>query len=215
MLTDPFLASMRSSLFLVGAGGHARVVYDALRQSGFSGEVRVRDDNLSLQGKSFIDLNIETPILDIDQSECGFHVAIGNNAVRAKLSVALREKLGHLLTIRHPQIGFGLGARHGVGCFFAAGAIVGPDADIGNGCIVNHGAVVDHDCRVDDYSHIAPNATLGGGVRIGKYCLIGAGAVVLPGRNIGDGAIVGAGAVVVRDLPSGGVWTGIPASIKG
>jgi len=215
MPTDSLLPSMRFPLFLVGAGGHARVVYDALRQGGFAGEVRVRDDDASLQGKPFVDLSIETPILDICQSEGSFHVAIGNNAVRAKLSVALRERLGHLLTIRYPKIAFAFGARHGEGCFFAAGAIVGPGADIGNGCIVNHGAVVDHDCRVGDYSHIAPNATLGGGVRIGKYCLIGAGAVVLPGRSIGDDAIVGAGAVVVRDLPAGGIWTGIPASRKG
>lgn len=206
---------MHSPLFLVGAGGHAKVVYDALRQSGFAGEVRVRDDDASLQGKPFIDLSIESLVLDIDQSEHSFHVAIGNNAVRARLSVALRERLGRLLTIRHPQVSFALGARHGVGCFFAAGAIVGPEADVGNGCIVNHGAVVDHDCRVGEYSHIAPNATLGGGVRVGRCCLIGAGAVVLPGRDIGDGAIVGAGAVVVRDLPAGGVWTGVPASRRG
>jgi sugar O-acyltransferase (sialic acid O-acetyltransferase NeuD family) len=206
---------MHFPLFLVGAGGHARVVYDALRQSGFAGEVQVRDDDASLQGKPFIDLSVETPILDIDQFERSFHVAIGNNAVRARLSVALQEKLGGLLTIRHPQVSFALGAHHGVGCFFAAGAIVGPEADIGNGCIVNHGAVVDHDCRVGEYSHIAPNATLGGGVRIGRCCLIGAGAVILPGRDIGDGAIVGAGAVVVRDLPAGGVWTGVPASRRG
>jgi sugar O-acyltransferase (sialic acid O-acetyltransferase NeuD family) len=215
MLTNALLASISLPLSLIGAGGHAKVVYDALRQSGFTGKVQVRDDDGTLQGKPFLDLCIETPILNRDESVRSFHVAIGNNPVRAKLSAILQDKLRVLLTIQHPKATFALGACHGVGCFFAAGAIVGPEADIGNGCIINHGAVVDHDCRVGEYSHVAPNATLGGGARIGRYCLIGAGAVVLPGRVIGDGAIVGAGAVVVRDLPAGGVWTGVPAIKRG
>ncbi|MGB4778615.1 acyltransferase [Microbacterium sp.] len=50
-------------------------------------------------------------------------------------------------------------------------------------------------------------------VTIGDRCWLGARATVLPGVTIGDDVIVAAGAVVVRDLPSGGVYAGVPARL--
>ena len=51
---------------------------------------------------------------------------------------------------------------------------------------------------------------------IGKICIgnnvfIGQNAIVLPNVCIGNDVIIAAGAVVTKDIPSGGVWGGVPA----
>lgn len=51
--------------------------------------------------------------------------------------------------------------------------------------------------------------------RIGRDVWLGAGVTVLGGVTLGDGCIVGAGAVVTKDLPSGSIAHGIPATIQG
>lgn len=51
----------------------------------------------------------------------------------------------------------------------------------------------------------------GGPVRIGDRCWIGARAMILPGVTVGDDVVVAAGAVVTKDLPSGGLYAGVPA----
>jgi exopolysaccharide acyltransferase PssR len=49
--------------------------------------------------------------------------------------------------------------------------------------------------------------------RIGENCFIGAGSIVMPGVQIGDDSIVAAGAVVTKDVPSGSIVAGNPATV--
>lgn len=199
-------------LYLIGAGGHARVVYDAYRRSGNASLVEVRDDNLSLDQQAFDDLVISIPAAPDLAGPHFVHVAIGSNAVRANLSNQLLNAGATMVSIIHPDATVSPKAGYGTGCFLAAQSVLAPTARLGMGCIINHGAIVDHDCMVGDFTHIAPRATLGGGVRIGNGCLIGSGAVVLPGRTIGSNVVIGAGAVVTKDVPDGVTWSGVPAS---
>lgn len=48
---------------------------------------------------------------------------------------------------------------------------------------------------------------------IGPDSWIGAGVIILPGVTIGKGAVVGAGAVVSKDVVSGAVVAGVPATV--
>lgn len=198
--------------FLVGAGGHALVVYDALRASGWTGPVMVGDDRPGLDPGRFPGAEFHCPALS-EAQEAGIciHIAIGDNRARKAFHARLRDAKGDLAIITHPKANHATSSVIEPGVFAAAGSIAGPLARIGRGSIINHNAVVDHECIVGEWCHIAPGAVLGGRVCLEEGVLVGAGAVILPGRHIGAWARIGAGAVVTRDIPPNETVIGIPA----
>lgn len=193
---------------LIGAGGHAKVVLDALRLAHPRLEVRVLDEAHEAAGRKLLGLAVE-PLTG--EWQAAFHVAIGGAAERERIATALQGKGASLFSVVHPAASVAPASEIGEGSFIAAQAIVAPDVRIGRGVIVNHGAIVDHDCVVGDWSHVAPGATLGGGVKVGRCAMIGAGANVLPGVSVADYATVGAGAVVNRDVARKATVKGVPA----
>ena len=196
---------------LIGAGGHGRVVYDAIVEAMTTSPVVVYDDRIELAGRSFLDTHVIAPVPSLASLPVRVHVAIGANAARRIIGNRMLAAGKELVAVTHPRALISSRASMGAGTFVAAGAVIGPAGRIGKGTIVNHSAVVDHDCEIGEWVHIAPNATLGGTVRVHSGAFIGAGAVVLPGIEIGQDAVVGAGAVVIRPVEAGGVVGGNPA----
>ncbi len=202
-------------LFLVGAGGHGKVVLDAIFLNGFlKDSIRVTDGSDSLRDTMFLGCRVQVPAISNDMSEQLFHLAIGNSEARENLFVELKKINATPRTILHPMASISQFSKIYEGVFVAAKAVIAANSVIGQCTIVNHGAIVDHDCVVGNFSHVAPNATLAGGVTIGSHVLIGAGANVLPGITIGDHAIIGAGAVVTENVNSGETRVGVPAILK-
>jgi sugar O-acyltransferase (sialic acid O-acetyltransferase NeuD family) len=203
------------TIYIVGAGGHAKVVVDSLLLSGVSGDrIRLTDGNEKLAGTQVLDWTVTVPAVRDDMRDSCFHVAIGHAGIRARLHAQLLALGGRPVTIVHPRATVSSYATLGQGVFVAAHAVVAPSARIGDGAIVNHSAVVDHDCEVGQFSHIAPSATLAGAVRIGEGVLVGAGAKLLPSVQVGDQAVIGAGAVVLENVPAAHTYIGVPAVSK-
>lgn len=204
-------------LLLIGAGGHARVVLDALVCSGVGQVVGILDNDTSLYGGFVQDVPvlggdeklIEFPPGDVDlvMGVAGF----GDNPRRWRLLEKLRGLGYHLCTVIHPSAVIAASASYAEGAQLLAGSIVNPGARIGRDAIVNSGALVEHDDSVGAGAHLAPRVALGGGVTVGERAQIGLGAVVLHGLTVGDGAIVGAGAVVTHDVEPHTVVMGVPA----
>lgn len=197
---------------MIGAGGHAKVVIEALIANGHHfGQIIARDGNSARQGQRIGEVWIAHPEIEPAMAGDKAHVAIGSGDVRAKLYARALAIGCHALTIIHPAAHVSPSAVIGAGSFIAAGAIVAASAVVGTGCIINHGAVVDHDCVIGAHSHVAPNATLGGGVTLGENVMIGAGAVILPGLSVGANSLIGAGAVLTRSIGAKQIWFGNPA----
>lgn len=198
-----------ASLLIFGAGGHARVVADAVQQTHADWRLIASDRNDQLcRGELLSGI----PLVTVASPSLWFgslHVAIGDNQAREKESVTLG--LHRLLSVVHPRASVSPYTQLAEGCFVAAQAVIAPGVGLGRGVIVNHAAVVDHECSVGAFSHIAPGAVLGGGVRIGSGVLVGSGSVVLHGRYVCDGVVIGAGAVVCHDIQQVGTYVGIPA----
>ncbi len=202
---------MLTELLLVGAGGHAKVVYDALRLQFPTCIPVVVDSNRTLSGHGFFDMTVRAPFSWDDRLPEFVHICVGDNQTRSQLGSNAVERRKKLMTIVHPASVVAGSGRVDVGVFVAAGAIIGPQVIVGEGTIINHGAVIDHDCVVGAYCHVAPNATLGGMVHVGSCTLIGSGATILPGLTIGERCTIGAGSVVCRDVPPGMRVVGVPA----
>lgn len=198
-----------SSLLILGAGGHGRVVADAAQCQDAWTRLDATDRDPARCAGSLLP---GVPLRPIDAALAAggpVHVAIGDNTFRRREAQAAGEH--RLATVLHPQASVSAHAQVGPGCFVAARAVVAPQARLEMGVIVNHGAVVDHDTVVGAYTHVAPGACLGGAVVIGTGVLLGTGAVVLPGVRVCDGAVIGAGAVVTRDITQPGTHVGVPA----
>lgn len=197
-------------LILMGAGGHARVVIDALQCLGDNDNLLLCSDDPAQVGQ-FI-LGHMVVLLDRQQvAGALFHICVGSVSSRQQLHLRLLAAGARPLTIAHPGAVLARSAQIAPGAFLAAGAIVSAEAAIGQSVIVNHTAVVDHQSSVADFGHIAPGATVAGNVRIGEATLIGAGANVLPGLEVGRNCVLAAGAVLTRSMPDGQVFAGVPA----
>jgi len=209
---DNTIGSVLPPLRIAGAGGHAKVVVDALQKQHPDRVVLMSDDRALHTTMTLLGLPVVAPLLDPCVAPGQpVHVALGGNRLRQRVSLEA-QGLGLVLeSVTHPAAHIASSAFVGAGTLVAAGAVVGPAARVGLGCIVNHGAIVDHDCSVGDWAHIGPGVVLGGEVVVEEGAMVGAGAVVLPGCRIGAWAVVGAGAVVTRDVEKSLLVTGVPA----
>jgi sugar O-acyltransferase (sialic acid O-acetyltransferase NeuD family) len=201
---------MHIEYFMMGAGGHAKVVIDATQLLGI--DVEVYDDDVAKVGKCLLGLPVRQAGSKVVYPPQG-HVAIGNNAIRACLHARLSPLVRSWFNVVHPNACLARSATLEEGVFIGAQAVVGPQAFVASLAIINHGAVVDHDCHIGKYCHVAPHATLGGSVELGDGVFVGSNATLLPGIRVGNNAMIGAGAVVTRDVPTGTTVLGIPARI--
>lgn len=200
------------SIIVLCAGGHARVVTEALRCAGWT-VLGLTDSNPSLYGRHVGGV----PVLGPDDLLDGFdrattHLAngCGNTVDRTSAGLGPRWRLFerfHAMgfrfpAVRHPGAIVASDAVLDEGAQVMAGAVVQPAASIGRNVIVNSRALVEHDCHIGPHTHIAPGALLCGGVRVGAASHVGAGAVILQNVVVGDGVVIAAGSVVTRDVPS-------------
>lgn len=205
-----------SGVIIIGAGGHAAVVADALLAAGqlVLGFV---DNDPSRQGRTVCGrpvLGNDTTLVDFDTTNVLLANGIGGNRGEGLREAVQRRLEGagwHFVAVRHPSAFVSPFAQLGQGVQLMARSVVQTGARLGDGCIVNSAAVVEHDVQLGAYVHVACNATLCGGVSVGAGSHIGAAAVVRQGVRLGDAVVVGAGAVVVKDFPGAGTLVGVPA----
>ncbi len=202
-------------LFVLGAGGHGRVVADAAEDARVWSEVRFLDDRyprLDAVDGWPVDGRLSDAVSVLRADDAAV-VAIGDPVVRMATLQALIDRNQPLGTVVHPSATRSRRAVLGGGTVLLAGGRVNVGAKLGLGVIVNTGATVDHDCTLGDGVHVAPGAHLGGDVTVGRLSWVGIGATVRHGITLGDQVMIGAGAAVVSDIPSGSLAVGVPARI--
>lgn len=170
-----------TSIIVIGAGGHAKVVIDTLTVSGHTpagatdldpsrwddeiAGVRVIGDDSSLEK-----FRKETTLL---ANGVG---AAGSMSRRIALLRTLRAAGYRFVNVEHPAATISADVVLGEGSQVLAGALVQPGLKAGVNVIINTGSQVNHDCWLGDHVHIAPGVVLGGGVSVGDEATVGEGA---------------------------------------
>lgn len=205
-------------VFIVGAGGHSRVVYEILSYNrnfevvGFTDNVMKEPDE-KIFGKPIIGKHSIWPKLYKEGLRHTI-VAIGDNHIRKQRFDDLLNQDFEMINAIHPSARISPSVRMGKGNVVGPGAIINTNARIGEDCIINSGAVVEHECRIDDHVHIAPRSCIAGRTNIGELTFVGMGSVVKEYLTIGRNVTIGAGSVVLKDFPNDVLVAGVPAVIK-
>ena len=191
-------------IIILGGGGHASVVAEALRAAGedvlgFTD----RDPSEATLAGDVRCLGTDDVIADHDPGTVRLAIGIGSikpSSARMKLYEGFRERGYRFVTVIHPSAVVAGGTELGEGAQIMAGAVVQPGCKIGEATIINTRASIDHDCRIGRFVHVAPGATLSGGVTVGDESHIGVGAVIIQQISIGANAFVSAAALIKSDV---------------
>ena len=196
---------MAKSVIVLGGGGHAKVLIEALQLSDVN-ILGITDPQLKAGDLGCASL----PILGDDQSVFQYpptEIELVNGVgslpggdARARLFDTYKGKGYCFATVVHPSAIISKSSVILEGGQVMARGVVQPGATIGRNTIINTGTIVEHDCEIGAHNHLAPGVVLSGGVHTGENVHIGTGAVVIQNINIGDDTVVGAGATVTRDI---------------
>lgn len=206
-----------SKVIIIGAGGHARVVADAIRASGdyVFGFV----DTVAPTRKG--DLFEGVPIvggLD-DGLEClrreGLEIAIGfgHCGGRDRVIRELHRAGVRLHRVIHPSASVSPSAAIEEGGYVGPQAVIEAHCRIGMGTIVNCGSCVCHECDIGCAVALCPGVMVGGRTVIGDRTWVGIGSTCIDKITIGADNFIGAGAVVVSDLSAKNFVLGVPARV--
>lgn len=200
-------------VIVLGGGGHAKVVVEALLLNG-QNVIGFTDPN---QRPSILGV----PWLGNDRSlekfaKEGILLANGlgsggDNTIRKQLFNDCKSKGYSFAHVIHPSAILSSTLILEEGVQIMAGSVIQAGVKIGSNTIVNTRSTVDHDTAIGRHVHIAPGAILAGSVKVEEDVQVGAGAVVIQGLIIGKGSIVGAGAVVVKNVDEAVKVAGVPA----
>lgn len=207
---------MSLPVIVLGAGGHAKVLVEALLATSavIAGIV---DSDRALTGTKLLGV----PVLGGDEVIEEFppsKILLVNGLGSVGLPLRRQQLFERYITsgydfatVVHPSAVVASDVVLCNGSQIMAGAVIQPGSRVGCNVIINTRASVDHDCIIGDHTHIAPGVTLSGGVTVGASSHIGTGATIIQQIAVGSCSMVAAGAVVIHDVPENSVVMGIPA----
>jgi tRNA (cytidine/uridine-2'-O-)-methyltransferase len=177
------------------ANSVAIVLYEALRQQGFTGLEREGELH-RLQWKEE-DMTEEISAEEKATPVCGEGVKIAPSAVvLGNVRLGKQVSIWHNATVRADNETLVIGDESNIqdNCVLHTGR--GFPVSLGNRVTVGHGAIV-HGCTVED------------------EVIVGMGAILLNGCKVGTGSIIGAGALVAegREIPPHGLVLGVPGKV--
>lgn len=213
-MKDQRKGSEGMDVFVIGAGGHSKIVLEILEEDPSINIKGLLDDNKALHGKQVMGYPILGAIDGMGHlfsKGIGFVISIGNNGLRCRLADRLKDLGFHQVSAISKHAVISGKARVGAGVIINPGVVIHPDVTIDDDVVLGMNATISHDSVIGRGAHLSPGVHITGNARVGALADLGAGVVVIPQRSVGEGTIVGAGAVVTKDLPQGVVAVGAPA----
>lgn len=198
---------MNKPVIVLGAGGHASVLVDMLRQLEVDILGIVSKEKPSENGifSGIPWYKNDEDVLIFDKSTVLLVNGIGSmpgNEIRYKVHSKFKQLGYGFYSVISPKAIVSSFITLAEGIQIMPGCIVNTNVSVGEATILNSGAIIEHDCKIGNHNHIAPGAVLSGSVITEDFVHIGTGAQVIQGMRIGERTLVGAGATVTRNLDS-------------
>lgn len=197
---------MREQIILVGGGGHAKSVIDAIKGQNQYDIVGILDvsDKLGEELEGIKVIGVDEDLHHYYQRgvKNAFITlgSVGNPTLRIKLYNRVKSVGYRLPNIIDKSAIIAQSVQLGEGCFIGKAAIINSGSIIGNNTIINTGSLVEHDCAIGSFVHLAPRSTICGSVKIADNTHVGVNTTVIQGITIGKGSLIGAGSIVLKDI---------------
>lgn len=209
---------MNFEVIILGAGGHASVLVDALKYTDIRiiGYTAPKSDAPSIKLSHLQLIGDDSAVFKYPAEQIRLVNglgSVGSNVHRRRVFQSFKNKGYFFANIIHPSAVIAPDVLMGEGVQVMAGTIIQTGSRIGENTIVNTRASVDHDCIIGSHVHLAPGVVLSGGVQVEEGVHIGTGATVIQGIRIGKNSIVGAGSLVIKDIPEETISLGVPARV--
>jgi acetyltransferase EpsM len=171
---------MKPKIVIIGAGGHGKVVCEAILSSGQFNIAGFVDSKKEVGSTVFNNLKVIVSQENLKNSKDFadyFIVAIGNNKIREKI---YNEALKYLIpaTIIHPSAIVEKSAMLKKGVICLANAVVSSSSIIGENTIINANVVVDHECVIGDHVHLSIGTLVGSNSQIANGFVSSIGAKI-------------------------------------
>ncbi len=205
-----------TSVVMIGAGGHARVLWELFSTLGGTLAGFISDTGTSRLG-DIPWLGADDELQKLDPAATVLINGVGSVTVPSLRQRLYDEARGfgfEFLSLVDRSASIRASAVLHAGTQVLPGVVVGSGVVVHENVLLNSGVIVEHDCVIGAHSHLSPRATLAGAVTIGAGVHVGIGATILQGVTVGPNSVVGAGAVVLRDVPAGSVAIGVPAVVR-
>lgn len=197
---------MKEKIVLLGSGGHARSVADAIEASDIYEIAGFIDceENKDAVYRGYKVIGNDGDLQGLYDS--GIHHAficvgyLGRGEIRDTLYEKLKKTGFEIPVVADPTAVLAKDVCIGEGTFIGKTAVINSGASIGKMAIINTAAVVEHDCRIGDFCHISINSTLCGRVSVGDRSFVGAGSVIIQEITVGECSVIGAGSIVVKNV---------------
>lgn len=210
---------MDKPIYILGAGGHASVLIDMLKENG--NEIStICSPQIDVTRKAYAAIPVledENILLNIATSELVLVNGVGSlpgDDLRKKLFCKFEEQGFLFKQVISKNAIVSTFATLGHGVQVMAGAIIQAGAVIGDNAIINTGVIIEHDCIIGKHNHIAPGVTLSGQVITGDDVHIGTGATVIQNVSIGEDTVIAAGATVTKRIAREKIVFGARANIQ-
>lgn len=203
---------MKKKYLILGNGGHARSIADAI----YSTQPKAKVTTLFFPSSSVTEL---TDFLTSTCSNLPSYVkvvlGIGDIHLRKNLIDQLITFLPpeNFASIIHKTAFVSVSAKVRNGCVVLAHAYIGPGVNLGSFSLVNTNSVVEHDVSIGDQSILSLSVTVAGGASIGDSSFLGMGASIRDGITIGKNCVVGANSYVHTSFPDNSFLLGTPAQV--
>ncbi len=153
---------MKPSIIIIGAGGHGKVVYDAIIAQNKFEVIGFVDSQLKIGTKVIGQVEVicaQENVASLVKKAEYFIVAIGNNIIRAQVYDNL-VSLFKPATIIHPLSVIGSEVIIEDGTVVLAYAMINVLSKVGANTIINIGVIIDHECEIGNNVYLKLGAII-------------------------------------------------------